>query len=254
MSKRKTTEEFKKDLFKINPNIEVIGEYVNRDTPIQCHCLICGHGANGEWSNRPSNMLGKKQGCPRCRDNNFREKYAKTHEQFIEEIKIKNKDVEVIGTYFNNKTKVECRCKKCGYEWKAKPKHLLGKCTGCPRCVDNHKREKETLELLNKYYKNVEQEYKFEDLKGVNGGFLRFDAKLEIDGKIYLIEVQGEQHEHPIEYMGGETEFEVRKEHDKRKKDYAKLHEYQLIEIWYYEDILAKLQDSGLCKEVISHS
>lgn len=252
--KRKTTEQFKKDLYTINPNIEVIGEYVNRDTPIQCHCLICGYGANGEWSNRPSNMLCKKQGCPRCRDAKFRAKYAKTHEDFIEEMRIKNPDVEVIGTYFNNETKIKCKCKKCGHEWDAKPKHLTGKCTGCPRCVDNHKREKATLEILNKYYNNVEPEYKFEDLKGINGGFLRFDAKLEINNKIYLIEVQGEQHEHSIEYMGGEEEFEIRKEHDRRKKEYANLHGYTLIEIWYYEDIFDKLQNCGLCKEVIPHS
>lgn len=107
---------------------------------------------------------------------------------------------------------------------------------------------------MNKYYNNVEPEYKFEDLKGINGGFLRFDAKLEINNKIYLIEVQGEQHEHSIEYMGGEEEFEIRKEHDRRKKEYANLHGYTLIEIWYYEDIFDKLQNCGLCKEVIPHS
>ncbi len=251
---RKTTEQFKKELYEINPNIKVIGEYVNQNTPIQCHCLVCGHGADGAWANRPSNMLCKKQGCPRCRDAKFRAKYAKTHEDFISEIKIKNPNVEIIGKYFNNETKIACKCRKCEHEWSAKPKHLIrSRCTGCPRCVDNHKREKATLELLSRYYDNVEPEYSFHDLKGVNGGRLRFDAKLEVDGKLYLVEVQGEQHERPIKYMGGEKEFEVRKEHDKRKKAYASLHEYVLVEIWYYEDILNKLQECGLCKEVIPH-
>lgn len=254
MSKRKTTEEFKKDLQKVNPNIEVIGEYINRDTPIQCHCLVCGHGANGEWANRPSNMIGKKQGCPRCRDSKFREKYAKTTEQFIEEMKIKNPTVEVIGDYVNNQTNIKCRCSKCGNEWNARPSHLLEPIpSGCPKCLDNHKRERLVIETLEKFY-DVEKENTFKDLRGVGGRPLRFDGKFVLNGITYLIEVQGEQHEKVNSYFGGEEEFKIRKEHDKRKKDYAKEHGYVLIEIWYNEDLLEKLHSYGLCKGGVSQS
>lgn len=252
MSRRKTIEEFKREMYEINKNIEVIGEYRDRNTPIKCHCLICGHGSNGEWSNRPSNLLTKRQGCPKCRDNIFRNKYAKSHDSFMEEMSVKNPTVEVLEEYYNNRTHLLCRCKLCKNEWRAKPKHLLGKCTSCPRCVTNHKREKETMEILGKYYTDLQTEHKFEDLRGVNGGFLRYDAKLDMGGHIYLIEIQGEQHERPIKHMGGEKEFEIRKEHDRRKKEYAEVNGYTLIEVWYYENILDKLRSYGLCKEVIS--
>lgn len=50
-----------------------------------------------------------------------------------------------------------------------------------------------------------------------------------------LIECQGEQHDHPIEWFGGQKRFEKQKEHDKRKQDYAKEHGYIFLEIWYYD-------------------
>ena len=62
-----------------------------------------------------------------------------------------------------------------------------------------------------------------------------------------LIEYQGEQHERPIEFFGGEERFKIQKEHDKRKKEYAKLHKIRLLDIWYYDfDVL----DQILSKEL----
>jgi hypothetical protein len=43
MPKRKTLEEFKKQLLEINPNIKIDGIYINNKTPINCSCIICGH-------------------------------------------------------------------------------------------------------------------------------------------------------------------------------------------------------------------
>ena len=50
-----------------------------------------------------------------------------------------------------------------------------------------------------------------------------------------LIEFQGIQHERQTEYFGGEKQFEVQQEHDKRKRQYAKNHNINLLEIWYYD-------------------
>ena len=45
----------------INNNIEIIGEYINSHTQIECKCLLCGH----RWSTSPNNLISNK-GCPNC--------------------------------------------------------------------------------------------------------------------------------------------------------------------------------------------
>ena len=50
-----------------------------------------------------------------------------------------------------------------------------------------------------------------------------------------LIEYQGQQHEKPIKHFGGDKQFEIQQEHDKRKRQYAKEHNINLLEIWYYD-------------------
>ena len=39
--KGKTTDDFKEELYKINPNITILGEYVNAITKIKCKCNWC---------------------------------------------------------------------------------------------------------------------------------------------------------------------------------------------------------------------
>lgn len=48
-----------------------------------------------------------------------------------------------------------------------------------------------------------------------------------------LVEYQGEQHYRSVEIWGGEDMFAVRKEHDKRKREYAKANNIDLLEIPY---------------------
>ena len=43
--RKKTTEEFKRQIQDINPDIEIIGEYQGNKTKISCRCKICPH----EW-------------------------------------------------------------------------------------------------------------------------------------------------------------------------------------------------------------
>ena len=69
-----------------------------------------------------------------------------------------------------------------------------------------------------------------------------------MSGRKILIERQGQQHERPIEYFGGEEQFKSQKEHDRIKKVFAKENGYELIEIWYYEDFKEKLREFGIFK------
>lgn len=61
MARKKTHQEYIKEVAKINPNIEVLGEYINNCTKILHRCKIDGH----EWMTIPNSILMNK-GCPVC--------------------------------------------------------------------------------------------------------------------------------------------------------------------------------------------
>lgn len=82
----------------------------------------------------------------------------------------------------------------------------------------------------------------FEDLKGINDGYLRFDFKI-LDKPI-LIEFQGLQHYQPVEFFGGEEQFKIQQIHDRLKRNYCKAHNLRLIEIPYnYKNLDEYLTD-----------
>ena len=58
---RKSTEEFIDELKAINPNIVILGEYVNNKTKIAAKCLLC----NFQWEVVPASLL-HGHGCPKC--------------------------------------------------------------------------------------------------------------------------------------------------------------------------------------------
>lgn len=122
-SKKKKSEDFKREIEKINPKIEVLGEYKNSSTGIECICKKCGW----RWFPTP-NKLTQGRGCPQCAG-----RMRKTHEQFLEEVCNVNPNVEVLGKYVNAKSKIEVRCVTCGANWFVAPSSLL-KGHGCAKC------------------------------------------------------------------------------------------------------------------------
>ena len=50
-----------------------------------------------------------------------------------------------------------------------------------------------------------------------------------------LIEAQGQQHITPKKLFGGEEQFLIQQEHDRRKRKYAEDNNIKLLEIWYYD-------------------
>ena len=133
MSRKKTHEEYVEELKIKNPNIEVVGTYVNAHTSILHKCKIDGY----EWMAKPNNILSGK-GCPKCAGN-----IKFTHEQYVQMVSQINPYIEVIGQYINARTKILHRCLKHNIEWYTMPENILYG-YGCSECL------KEKIGLKNK--------------------------------------------------------------------------------------------------------
>ena len=214
----------------INPNIEVIDEYINSSTSIKHRCKKDEY----VWYSTPNSILSGK-GCPKCYGN-----IKKTHEQFIEEFSLINSDIIILGKYNGANTKIKCQCKKDGCIWYPSPsKLLLG--TGCPICK-NSKGERKISEWFDKYKIDFISQYSFCDLKYKKKGILKFDfAIFNKENKLTcLYEYDGIQHYEPIDYAGKGKEwaidsFKKTKIRDIIKNNYCKNNNIKLIRIPYWE-------------------
>nr|DAE62821.1 MAG TPA: restriction enzyme [Caudoviricetes sp.] len=134
---------------------------------------------------------------------------------------------------YSNK-KYKFICEKCGGEFKRSLYYLNVNSTGviCRECRSSQL-EQATKKVLDRYNIKYHREYSYNDLIGVSNGLLRFDFYLPDYNT--LIECQGIQHEKWQEGWQTEKDFEDLQIHDQRKKDYCKIHNIPLIEIWYYD-------------------
>lgn len=68
-----------------------------------------------------------------------------TQEEFEKKVHEKSPNIEILGRYLNNSTKIKCRCKLDDYEWLPIPKELM-KGHGCPKCAGVAKLTQEEFE------------------------------------------------------------------------------------------------------------
>lgn len=122
--RRKTLDDFVKEMAKENPSIEVVGKYVSTMEKVRVRCKECGHA----WDGLPLHLL-RGVGCPKCKGG-----VAYTNEEFLRKFDELDSDITILGSYINSKTPLLCRCDTCSFEWMAQPGHLL-KGHGCPRCA-----------------------------------------------------------------------------------------------------------------------
>lgn len=223
---KKTQNDFVEMLNEFNPNIDLISKYTSMHDHSCFKCKICGY----EWETSPFHLVTKSQkyrtGCPRCNGG-----IIPTPGEFVERMGKINPNVEIVDEYIDSNTKIKCRCLICNGIFYMKPSHLING-HGCRHCTCSigENKIKQFLEENNIEY--VAQKF-YEDLKGTKGRVLTYDFYLPEHN--LLIEFQGKQHEKPIKYFGGKEQFEIQQEHDKRKREYAKSHNINLLEIWYYD-------------------
>ena len=85
------------------------------------------------------------------------------------------------------------------------------------------------IETGYEFNKTFFREVSFNDLKGLHGGFLRYDFKVMVDeDKFILIEFDGEQHYRAVKFDSTMTaeqaleSFKTTRTHDRIKDDYCK--------------------------------
>lgn len=50
---------------------------------------------------------------------------ARSHEDFVDIVKIKNPSVEIVGIYTKAQDRIAVKCKECGYKWTPKAYSLI---------------------------------------------------------------------------------------------------------------------------------
>ena len=128
------------------------------------------------------------------------------------------------------------------FEWKSKVVNRNAGC-GCPY-LTTYKGEEYIKQYLQKNNIVFNTQQKFSDLLGTGDGQLSYDFSI-LDEKYgyILIEYNGIQHYEAVDYFGGEEQFKKQKEHDKRKRDYAKKHGYKLITVKYTYDTYESVEE-----------
>lgn len=289
-----TYTEYISEVVKINPNIEVLGEYINSITPILHKCKIDLY----EWMAIPNNIL-RGSGCPKCAGN-----IKRTCNGYIKEVAVKNPNIEVVGMYIDARVPITHRCKIDGYLWEASPYSILGGC-GCPKCggtlIKTTENYCEELKKINPDVEVIEEyinartpilhkckidgcEWKISPSNALQGKgcpacresngerkirqwmetnninyiyqksfdncrdkkVLPFDFYL-IDMNI-LIEYDGEGHFEPIKFNGISDEeankkFVTTQYHDSIKTKYCQEHNIQLLRIPYFKDVETELNN-----------
>jgi hypothetical protein len=141
MPKKKTTDEFIKEVFNlVGDEYEVLDEYVNDSTPISFLHNECGN----EFGMRPGKFLG----TPNCKGNRCPYCYGtpkKTTKRFKIEVKnLTNDGYDVLDEYKTNKDKMRFKHKECDTVFEMSPNNFLNSNvkTKCPVC-----RKKELKEI-----------------------------------------------------------------------------------------------------------
>lgn len=232
VNKKKQYEQYITELSVINPDIDIIGLYINANTPVMHRCKK----HNIEWMIRPADAL-RGHGCEQCKKEKFIDSKTRTQEEYINELKIKNPNIDVIGMYISAKTPILHKCKICENQWLVRPDQILNGGHGCPICNISHG-EKEISDYLIDNSIFFIPQYTFDDC--------RYKKVLPFD--FYLpdynacIEYDGQQHFEQIDFFGGEEKFKKTIQRDEIKTNYCLVNNIRLLRISYDENVIEALE------------
>ena len=148
--------------------------------------------------------------------------------------------IEKVGTNDNRATLWKCRC-DCGNEAIVLGLTLTRGATASCGCLRRSLGEHNIARVLADNMIDFKSEYSFPDLiSPFSHHPLRYDfAVFERGSAVRLIEFDGEQHDRPNEFFGGEEQFERLTVSDELKNKYAVEHRIPLVRIPYaYKDMI----------------
>jgi len=216
-------------------------EYINAKSKLEYTCAAhIDMGVQGITYNN----LKMGFGCKYCGTERMADARRLSFNE-VREIFAKNDMILLDQEYKNTQEKLKYICKnhiKIGIQ---EMSTINAYKNHCPYC-NTIKGEKKILDFLVQNHIKFEPQKSYDDLLGIGGGKLSYDFYLS-DYNL-LIEYQGEQHEHPVEIFGGEKQFAIQQEHDRRKQNYASSNNINLLEIWYYD---LKNIDSILTEKIL---
>lgn len=132
--RKKTEEQFRKELALVHPNLIPNDTYINGKTKYHCICKI----HNCDVYKTPQKMLLNNQGCNLCSVERNKCANRYTHETFCEKVKNINPNVNILSQYKNIKTEIDVECMECGHRWSPIAEWLLRETKYvCPRCAGN---------------------------------------------------------------------------------------------------------------------
>lgn len=199
----------------------------NGKIKIKCHCGNIFETTFSKVKNRNKFRCNK---CTIGRDNSM---YLTIEE--VDDVLRKNK-IERLSEYIDSSKKMTLRC-RCGKIFKRSFNKIQNGQIVCNTC-SKHTSKIELLaeEFLDKNKCNYVEQYHFPDLKTRNNVYLRFDfALFDSDMNLLcLVELDGEQHYHPVKAWGGKEGFERRTMLDNMKNKYCQEHNIKLYRIPYW--------------------
>ena len=209
-------------------------EYVNNRTKV---CIICPE--HGEFWQMPDNHL-HGCGCPKCGFEKTRDSKFMSEEMFLRRATIVHN-----GKYDYSKVKIRngridgkvcIVCPIHGEFWQAPYIHLHG--CGCPKCRMSII-EKHVMVYLEKKIINYEYQKTFKWLKTKT---CPQTLDFYLPDYNVAIECQGKQHFEPVEFFGGEENFNYVIERDERKRILCEENGVRIEYINYNENYVNKLQ------------
>lgn len=155
-----TLEEVRRKIKENNPTVEIMSDtYVDSTKKLKCRCKICGRIFYSSF-----NVLNKGHSCAKCKGS-----LRLTLEEVVEIVNKTSPTIQILSNeYKNAHTKLSCRCKVCGYEFKAVYNNLRTG-TKCAKCNNTAKmsfsevknfvfENHPTIEIISKEYNGIRGE------------------------------------------------------------------------------------------------
>lgn len=170
---------------------------------------------------------------PSCKFKRRSQQKLKSLEQVKKEVSdLIGDEYEIISDYVGTNENVTFYHKLCDNTFKMTPHNFLAG-QRCPHCtITPSTGECAIINILKKMNVKYTFQKSFDDLVGYCGYPLSYDFYLPKFN--LLIEYQGEYHDGSISFIP-QTKIQKAQEYDQIKREYAKSHGIDLLEIWYWD-------------------